>query len=576
MGAVAVALDHVRVSYQPLLNLHTGGVVAMEATVRVTARTADDLRRQVGRENPRARVDVALAATAIRAAAEYRTALPTHVNLAASTVDRPEELGPVLDAVREGGHRPRDVVVEIGAPFDGLARADFIHGLSLLRRAGLRVAFDDLGDAGTPLGLIIEAGPELLKLDAATVARLPDAAAQRAVAGSIAHLASRIGAQVVGIGVATEAQLTALRAAGGHLAQGDLLAPASRRPLAAATLSETMTALIEPESAVSPARDPGPLVTDFVHAATMLREDVTAHTAWSALADRPLANSVILTDEQRRPRAFLDRTRFLLSLSGPHGHALYTRRLARRLADPPFVVRADCTALGLLQMLAGVERVRRHDDIVVVDDHYAVLGVVQVGDVVRGLVDHQVRYATALNPLTRLPGSDEVGQDIERRLAAGETFAVGWLDVDGFKSVNDTGGFAAGNELIRALGRALTDVAATLPGVAVGHVGGDDFLIAAGLEQLGPLASTLLDTPFTAAGREVTLSLATLVCSAGAVRDYRDVSARLAPLKRHAKALPGTSWVMGRLDTDRVDVLRGSPLPAHPRPGRRRHVSGAR
>ncbi|HVW44424.1 MAG TPA: hypothetical protein VHC18_24050, partial [Amycolatopsis sp.] len=38
---------------------------------------------------------------------------------------------------------------------------------------------------------------------------------------------------------------------------------------------------------------------------------------------------------------------------------------------------------------------------------------------------------------------------------------------------------------------------------------------------------------------------------------YREASRRLAPLKQRAKSVPGSSWVLGRPDTERVEVLRG-------------------
>jgi hypothetical protein len=105
----------------------------------------------------------------------------------------------------------------------------------------------------------------------------------------------------------------------------------------------------------------------------------------------------------------------------------------------------------------------------------------------------------------------------------------------------------------------LTEGAATYPGVQVGHVGGDDFLVVAGLNEIVPFAAAVLDSPFEAEGRGVTLSLATLICAAGTVGSYREVSRLLAPLKEHAKSLRGTSWVLGRPGSDHVDVLRGGP-----------------
>jgi diguanylate cyclase (GGDEF)-like protein len=185
------------------------------------------------------------------------------------------------------------------------------------------------------------------------------------------------------------------------------------------------------------------------------------------------------------------------------------------------------------------------------------VGVVLVTEVVRGVAEAKVEEAAALNPLTRLPGSETVAKDIDRRIACREPFVTAWLDVDSFKTVNDNAGFAAGDDLIRALGRTLTDLASRLRRMTVSHVGGDDFLIACDVDEIGKIAGALVDTPWSADGLPVTVSLATLVCATSSISSYREASRRLAPLKKRAKAVPGSSWVLGRPDTDHVEILRG-------------------
>jgi diguanylate cyclase (GGDEF)-like protein len=192
-----------------------------------------------------------------------------------------------------------------------------------------------------------------------------------------------------------------------------------------------------------------------------------------------------------------------------------------------------------------------------------------VNEVVRGVAEVKVEEAAALSPLTRLPGSDTVARDVDRRIGSGEPFVAAWLDVDYFKTVNDTVGFAAGDDLIRVLGRTLTELTTRLHRMTVSHVGGDDFLIACDLDEIGTIAAALLDTPWSAEGMAVTVSLATLVCGSSTIPSYRDVSRLLAPLKKRAKAVPGSSWVLGRPGTDHVEVLRGigrPPLPTQRAP----------
>lgn len=216
----------------------------------------------------------------------------------------------------------------------------------------------------------------------------------------------------------------------------------------------------------------------------------------------------------------------------------------------------DATAWEVLDVVADGDRDRTSDDVAVVDRYGRCVGVVRLADLVRALSESRVEEAAGLNPLTRLPGSDAITGEVDRRIAAGRTFALSWLDIDHFKQVNDGAGFAAGDELIRAVGRALQVVASEA--TRVGHIGGDDFLVLTDPDGLDPLAASALDAPWTVGGRAVTLSLATVVCAPGSVSDHRQAAACLTPLKEAAKALSGASWVMGRAGRPGHEIRRGT------------------
>jgi GGDEF domain-containing protein len=308
---------------------------------------------------------------------------------------------------------------------------------------------------------------------------------------------------------------------------------------------------------------PGPSVREFVRPAALLPATASAGQVRALLIGSPDVSGVLLVDAQGVPVRSVHRSRFLLSMSGRYGHALYAARPAARLGDPPRTVGAAATAWEVLDVLAVGGRERTSDDVAVVDAYGRCVGVVRLADLVRALAESRVEEATGLNPLTRLPGSDAITGEVDRRIADGRTFALSWLDVDHFKQVNDGAGFAAGDELIRSVGRTLQGAASGT--TRVGHIGGDDFLVLADPERLGPLAAAVLDAPWSAGGRPVTLSLATVLCPPGSVRDHREAAACLAPLKKAAKALQGASWVLGRAGLEGLEVLRGAqaaPAPA--------------
>lgn len=89
--------------------------------------------------------------------------------------------------------------------------------------------------------------------------------------------------------------------------------------------------------------------------------------------------------------------------------------------------------------------------------------------------DRLARY----DALTGLPNRSQFLLELTHALArsrrSGQPFAVGFLDLDRFKTVNDTLGHAAGDELLRVMARRLR--AAVREADTVGRLGGDEFVL---------------------------------------------------------------------------------------------------
>ncbi|MGW0736003.1 EAL domain-containing protein [Streptomyces sp. NPDC002851] len=560
--------DTLRFAFQPVVNLSTGAVAALEILARPEA---GDILAEARRDPE---LDARLAALGVRAAARQETLLPLHVNVFAATAADLGGLAALRDAVHASGRRPWEVTVDLTPPYTHVPHRALLEAVGALRDEGFRISADGVGEGDVPLRLLVDMAPELIKLDASLLAREPAVHAMRA-------LCEQTGALLAVEGVETERQCAVARAAGAQLGQGFLFAPPARRPaldvyvpgldggvhgLAVGVPGDSDAGASGAEDGVRPGgaapRQPatrnGPSVRQFVRPAALLPVAASAGQVRDLLMGSPEVSGVLLVDPSGVPVRALDRDRFLLSLSGRYGHALYAARPAARLADAPRTVGADATAWQVLDVLAGGERGRAGDDVAVVDRDGRCVGVVRLADLVRALAESRVEEAAALNPLTRLPGSDAVAREVDRWIAAGRRFALSWLDVDGFKRINDEAGFAAGDEVIRGVGGALQRAASGAAGVTrVGHIGGDDFLLLADPEALAPVAAAVLDTAWAAGGLDVTMSLATVDCPPGTVREYRQVAGWLAPLKQAAKALRGMSWVVGRAGVPGHEVRRG-------------------
>ncbi|MEY9996345.1 diguanylate cyclase (GGDEF)-like protein/PAS domain S-box-containing protein [Streptomyces sp. V4I8] len=131
----------------------------------------------------------------------------------------------------------------------------------------------------------------------------------------------------------------------------------------------------------------------------------------------------------------------------------------------------------------------------------------------RRLLNLRLRYEATHDALTGLPNRTFFFERLEKALGAGEgqRFGLCYLDLDGFKTVNDSLGHAAGDRLLVEVADRLQSCA-TAPGEMVARLGGDEFVaLTTGpdtereVDELAARIMNALIAPISVDGRELTV-----------------------------------------------------------------------
>jgi diguanylate cyclase (GGDEF)-like protein len=185
-------------------------------------------------------------------------------------------------------------------------------------------------------------------------------------------------------------------------------------------------------------------------------------------------------------RAMLSRPDLMLLDAGVHSVDVVRHLRADPMTAwmPVLVVTADPDAVGRAHLLASGA-----DDCVT-----APVDLLELTARIEGTLRRSADIRS-LSPLTGLPGNHRIDVEVAARSASGLAYAVCHVDLDEFKGFNDAYGFQRGDGLLLLLAACLQRalLRAGEPPPFLGHIGGDDFVVACHPDQAEPLADSALE-----------------------------------------------------------------------------------
>lgn len=518
-------------AFQPIVDVQSSAIVGVEALSRFI-------------EDPGAAPDLWFAEAsaiglgselelrALRTALTAAQALPPHLYISvnvAPTTCLEQALGQVI---AESGIDPRRLILEVTEHSPVADYEPLTAVLTELRADGIRIAVDDAG-AGFASGQhILRIRPDVIKLDRGIVTAIDSEPGQRALAAGMIAFAANIGAQVTAEGVETLRESACVRELGVDCVQGFLYG----RPTVERREWATWTA-----PAQAPPIPPGQPVAIAPRTVADLDPRVLA-----AKAEPPRygAFAVSVLDALPDPTAVLDNTGVIVAVNrawrmvtvdgggmlDATGVGVSYLEVCARSAAAGSADALD--ALGGLQaVLSGEIRVREREyscttsggvrwfvsRVTAIDGHGAGAVVAHVDITRRKRSEEELAHRASHDPLTglanRLLFGQRLGEALRRRpmRITPDTVGVLSIDIDGCTPVNDSFGFAAGEELLGLVGQRLREQVRSSDTVA--RMGGDEFAVCTpgigdeGLAAMAQRIGVTLELPYRVRGRDLHISV---------------------------------------------------------------------
>ncbi|MGL4972790.1 MAG: GGDEF domain-containing protein, partial [Culicoidibacterales bacterium] len=386
-----------------------------------------------------------------------------------------------LKQISKYGFEPNEIIFELSEQTEIRNQVEFKTTLKQYKSQKFQIAIDDFGSGYSGFNRIQTVHPEYIKIDISIVSQIEQDVMKQAIVESLVSLSQRIKAEVIAEGVETEAELEKLIELGVHYAQGYFIQRPNREFLA---IHPEIEQMIREKNIHKKRLDSFGKIKYLAQPQVTVTADEKAGVIYEFFCQNRELSEYCIVHNESEVIGVITREKILELFSGRYGYNLHAKKPISQIMETDFFsVDAD-TTIEEVAKRAMNRKIEHVYNAVIVTEKRKYLGIVTIQKLLAATVEFQIKQAKEANPLTQMPGNNEIKRQIHNRIANDERFAVMYFDLDGFKAYNDSYGFDKGDRMIQLLAEIITKQ--QLSGWFSGHVGGDDFVVIgelAGLEQ---------------------------------------------------------------------------------------------
>jgi diguanylate cyclase (GGDEF)-like protein len=214
-------------------------------------------------------------------------------------------------------------------------------------------------------------------------------------------------------------------------------------------------------------------IGDIAESIPIVTPHTNCETVYKLFKASPHLEGLAIVGENTAPSLMM-RAQFFQQIGTQYGYTLYMPRpISLMMNVRPLVVdyAEQITDVSIQAMNRDEDELY---DLVLVMAKGSLVGAVSIRRLLLAVADVRAEMAIFMNPLTGLPGNHIIEDRLSQCLNL-DGFSLLYIDLDHFKTYNDSYGFKQGDELLQATASLLRSYF-VMPEAFLGHIGGDDFI----------------------------------------------------------------------------------------------------
>lgn len=474
-------LELLDIAFQPILNIHTGKIFAVEALLRnfrdVGFKSIFEVFDTAYNENILYAFDLKLREKTFQKFTKIKDYenIKLFYNIDNRLFSMPDFTnGNTSKILKNLGIKKENICFEISERHEISDTCSIEKALSHYRDENFCIAIDDFGTGYSGYKLLFDSTPDIIKIDRYFLQDIDKSMKKQLMFRSITNLAIQLGIQVIAEGVETKEEFLTCKEIGCHLVQGYLVQYPTQNTQ---EIKEYYENIIEIIDSSKRGKNSTSKINNHLQKIDPLYKRQSMSEVVEYFKKHKNIEIVPILNAKDEPIGIFYENQIKEYIYSPFGISLLHNNTSTKSKLKNFI--EPCPHIDINSDIATIIELFSNNPhsagiIITINSQYQ--GFLSARAIISMMNEENLIVARDQNPLTKLPGNRMIQKYISDIESKESPYLLCYFDLDNFKAFNDVYGFRNGDRVIQLFADIMRK---NLPSdFFKAHIGGDDFFVA--------------------------------------------------------------------------------------------------